>query len=199
MICCICKKHKEQIFCFSNKLICINHSKLLYNSKITNIQKIYRGYKSRKYLKNIFNRLPRDLQIHILQFNTSTKKQDKANYINKYLYNIAYKINNFSNIRSHIITLKELDTILTYILKHSAYIDCRWKNYYCFYFKNIFYILLLIKNSNTLPHNLTFIPGYISISIYNSISFMPNLFNDEPMLQINKLIESLYVFLNMCY
>ena len=52
----------------------------------------------RKYLKHIFNKLPRDLQIHILNFNNNTTKDNEINRINNYLHKITYKINNFSNI-----------------------------------------------------------------------------------------------------
>jgi hypothetical protein len=196
MLCAICKKYKEPIFCLSNRLLCANHSKILFNSEISTIQKIYRGYKVRKYLKNIFNRLPRDLQNHILGFNDKSGKEDKINRINKYLHKITYKINNFSNIRSHIITIKELENILAFILKHNSIIDCRWKNYYYYYFKNICYIFLLIQNSDTIPTHITYIPSYISISIFNSINFQPNIANDDVYLKINKLLESVYVFLN---
>ena len=68
MYCSACKKYKYPLFRLSNKLLCTNHSSILYNSYIVTIQKIYRGYKKRKCLNNIFKRLPRDLQIHILEF-----------------------------------------------------------------------------------------------------------------------------------
>ena len=137
MECVLCKKYKQPLFCLSKNLLCINHSKLLFNAEIKTIQKIYRGYKARKYLNAIFNRLPRDLQIHILSFNNKRTKEDEINRINKYLHKITYKINSFSNIRSHIITIKELENILAFILKHNNSIDCKWKNYYHYYFKNI--------------------------------------------------------------
>ena len=195
MECSICKKYKQPLFCLSKRLLCIN-SKILFNVKINTIQKIYRGYKVRKYLKNIFNKLPRDLQIHILGFNNKNTKKDEINRINKYLHKITYKINNFSNIRSHIITIKELENILAFILKHINIIECRWKNYYHYYFKNICYIFLLIQNSDTIPTHITYIPSYISISIFNSINFQPNIANDDVYLKVNKLLETIYVFLN---
>ena len=95
MKCVLCKKYKQPLFFLSKRLLCINHSKLLFNNKINIIQKIYRGYKVRKYLKNIFNKLPRDLQIHILGFNNKSSKKDEINRINNYLHKITYKINDF--------------------------------------------------------------------------------------------------------
>ena len=196
MECVLCKKYKQPLFCLSKNLLCINHSKIMFNAEIKTIQKIYRGYKARKYLNAIFNRLPRDLQIHILSFNNKRTKEDEINRINKYLHKITYKINSFSNIRSHIITIKELENILAFILKHNNSIDCKWKNYYHYYFKNICYIFLLIQNSDTIPTHIAYIPSYISISIFSSINFQPNIANDDIYLKVNKLLETIAVFLN---
>lgn len=196
MECALCKKYKQQLFCLNKNLLCINHSKLLYNAQLIFIQKIYRGYKVRKYLKQIFNRLPRDLQIHILSFNNKSTKNDEINYINKYLHKITYKINSFSNIRSHIITLKELENILAFILKHNKVIDSKWKNYYHYYFKNICYIFLLIQNSDNIPTHITYIPSYISISIFNSLNFQPNIANDDVYTKVNNLLQPIALFLN---
>ena len=197
MECVLCKKYKQPLFCLSKNLLCINHSKIMFNAEIKTIQKIYRGYKARKYLNAIFNRLPRDLQIHILNFNNKRTKEDEINRINKYLHKITYKINSFSNIRSHIITIKELENILAFILKHNNSIDCKWKNYYHYYFKNICYIFLLIQNSDTIPTHIAYIPSYISISIFSSINFQPNIANDDIYLKVNKLLETIAVFLNI--
>jgi hypothetical protein len=196
MECALCKRYKQPLFCLGKRLLCINHSKLLYNAQLIFIQKIYRGYKVRSYLKHIFNRLPRDLQIHILSFNNKSTKNDDINRINNYLHKITYKINNFSNIRSHIITIKELENILAFILKHNKVIDSKWKNYYHYYFKNICYIFLLIQNSDTIPTHITYIPSYISISIFNSINFQPNIANDDVYTKVNNLLQPIAVFLN---
>jgi hypothetical protein len=203
MLCVKCKKYKEPLYLLSNNLLCINHAKLLYNTKIIIIQKVYRGYKKRSYLRNIFNRLPRDLQINILQINSNNNnnninniKINRARYVHKCLYNKAYKINNFSNIRCNVVTLIELENILNFLIKHNKYINCRWKNYYTYYFKNICYIFLLILNSDNFPTTMTYIPSYISISIFNSINFLPNIENDDVYDEVNKLLQSTYVFLS---
>jgi hypothetical protein len=163
------------------------------------IQKVYRGYKIRRYLRNIFYRLPRDLQINILQINSNNSnntKINRAHYVHKCLYNKAYKINNFSNIRCNVVTLIELENILNFLIKHNKYINCRWKNYYTYYFKNICYIFLLILNSDNFPTTITYIPSYISISIFNSINFLPNIEKDDVYDKVNKLLQSTYVFLS---
>ena len=201
MICVKCKKYKDPLYLLSNNLLCTNHAKLLYNTKIIIIQKVYRGYKKRSYLRNIFNRLPRDLQINILQINSNSNnnnniKINRAHYVNKCLYNKAYKINNFSNIRCNVVTLVELENILMFLIKHNKYINCRWKNYYTYYFKNICYIFLLILNSDNFPTTMTYIPSYISIAIFNSINFLPNIEKDDVYDEVNKLLQSTYVFLS---
>jgi hypothetical protein len=168
----------------------------MFNNYIKTIQKIYRGYKVRSYLKNIFNRLPRDLQIHILGFNNKRTLADEFNRINKFLHKITYKINNFSNIKSHIITINELEHIIKFIIKHNNTIECRWKNYYHYYFKNICYIFLLIQNSDIIPTHIAYIPSYISIPIFNSLNFQPNIANNDVYLKVDNLLQLVGVFLN---
>ena len=80
------KKCNKFHFITINKLpYCFNHSQLLYNKYVIIIQKYYKGYKSRKYLKNIFKKLPCDIQ-NIIKF-----------YINESLYNKKY-INTLTKI-----------------------------------------------------------------------------------------------------
>ena len=70
MFCVNCKKYKFPTFLLCKNLYCVNHARLHYNNIIVIIQKIYRGYKVRKILKNIYFKLPRDLQVHILSFHS---------------------------------------------------------------------------------------------------------------------------------
>ena len=129
-------------------------------------------------------------------FNAKNAKENEQMRINKYLHKITYKISSFSNIRSHTITIEELNYILTFILKHITIIECKWKNYYYYYFKNVCYILILIKNSHTFPNNINYIPSYISISIYHSLNIQPNITNNNFLLKSNNLLDKIYVFLN---
>ena len=193
MYCCACKKYKFPIFCLYNKLYCTNHSTLLYNKSIVLIQKIYRGYKKRKCLNNIFKRLPRDLQIHILEFNTIKHKKNIC--ITNLIDKTSYKIKSFSNITSNKITLKELNHILVILLKYKCYLDYKWKNYFNYYFNNICNILLLIISFEYFPNNINYIPSQISSKIYNSIDFMPNLIKNDFFYQVNLLLDNTYVFL----
>lgn len=171
MYCIICNKSKYPIFLFNKNNYCINHSKIYYNKQITIIQKIFRGYKIRKYLKAIYYKLPRDLQIYILNLNHNFK-----NYclIRKYITSITYKINSFQNIQNHSITLYELDIILKKIIKNYPIIEYNWINYYKFYFDNIYYIILKLLNENYIDTNSNIIQ-----MIYNSIDLYPNLINND--------------------
>lgn len=64
------KRKCKNRYCFiiENTKLCKIHTKLLYNNYVIFIQKNYRGYMCRNKLKNIYNKLPRDLQEHILYF-----------------------------------------------------------------------------------------------------------------------------------
>ena len=54
---------------FSKSLcLCCNHLILTHNNSILNIQKIFRGYKTRKKIKNIYIKLPNDIQDIILYY-----------------------------------------------------------------------------------------------------------------------------------
>jgi len=79
-------KNKNVIY-ISNNYYCINHINLLYLKYIIIIQKYYRGSKTRRILKNIYIKLPNDLQYKI------------KNYINNYLYKYNYvkKLNKIIN------------------------------------------------------------------------------------------------------
>lgn len=60
----LCKKYR-----FSNLIcLCYNHLTLIHNDKIIKIQKIFRAYKARKKIKNIYIKLPRDIQCVILYY-----------------------------------------------------------------------------------------------------------------------------------
>jgi hypothetical protein len=73
---------------FSKSLcLCCNHLILTHNNNILNIQKTFRGYKTRKKIKNIYIKLPSDIQNIILY------------YINLPIYYLNYykKIRNIVN------------------------------------------------------------------------------------------------------
>lgn len=69
----------------NNKKLCWTHYNKKYIKYIILIQKIYRGYKCKKIIKNIFIKLPIDLQHKIINYNRSDI------YHKKYCY-IIYKL-----------------------------------------------------------------------------------------------------------
>tara|TARA_B100001057_G_scaffold496670_1_gene598714 strand:+ start:193 stop:771 length:579 start_codon:yes stop_codon:yes gene_type:complete len=85
--------HNKNIIVLNYKPFCTIHYKYYINYYATIIQRYYKGYKQRKTIKNIYNKLPIDLQKHIIYF----IRQD--HYYNKYkkIINkiIQAKINTF--------------------------------------------------------------------------------------------------------
>lgn len=168
MLCIKCKKHKFPIFNCNNINYCMNHSKLLFNNFVIKIQKTYRGYRRRKYVKTIYARLPRDLQHHILNFNvTNTKHYTNINLL---ILKKTHKIKDLTTIEDNEITLAELTNIITMLNKYYYVMDSRWLNYYKYYFNNIKAILV------SLIYKKTFM---LNINIYNSLNFYENLLNSN--------------------
>lgn len=103
--CCNLKCKNKNILFIKNNYYCKNHIVLNFNKFIIKIQKMYKGYKTRKTLKNIYYKLPQDIQTHILYFINKSiyqKKYNKTirNIINKKNYDIILhpKIQNKLNI-----------------------------------------------------------------------------------------------------
>ena len=120
MFCIICKKYKYPIFLLCKNLYCVNHSKLLFNHFIVLIQKLYRAYKVRRILNKIYFKLPRDLQIHILSFNSIKTIQNTQKNHSKIINTIAlatHKINDVHNLSENKITLAEINENLKVLKK----------------------------------------------------------------------------------
>lgn len=77
------KTNSLTLFKYHNKYYCYYHIRYYSNKSIIIIQKIYRGYKSRRILDNIYKRLPWDAQCHILSY------MKEKYYYNKYLSTIG--------------------------------------------------------------------------------------------------------------
>jgi len=168
MLCIKCKKHKFPLFNCNNINYCTNHSKLLFNNFVIKIQKIYRGYRRRKYVKTIYARLPCDLRHHILNFNVkNTKNYDDINLL---ILKKTHKIKDLSTIEDNEITLAELTNIITMLNKYYHVLNVRWLNYYKYYFNNIKAILV------SLIYKKAFL---LNINIYNSLNFYENLLNSN--------------------
>ena len=81
-----CKKAGQ--YYINNKFLCHNHCVLQYKKYIVIIQKWYKGYKCRRYLNNIYYKLPYELQAHISKF---INKKHYDNMYNRSIYNIIIK------------------------------------------------------------------------------------------------------------
>jgi len=182
MFCNICKKYKYPIFLICKKFYCSNHSRLLYNEIIVIIQKIYRGYKVRRILNNIYIKLPRDLQTHILSFNSIKTINNSEAYklkIKEVLCKATLKIDDLHNISNNKITLREINEILITLIKYKTHITSGWFNYYKYYFNNIYSILLILCEVHDLPYSFTHIVSTINNDIYESLDFITNSSNNE--------------------
>ena len=90
-ICNKCKNNKN-LYLYKNKYYCINHSKLFFNNYVIIIQKIYKGYRTRKKLKNLYYNLPSDIQnIIIYYINLPIYYRKYYNSLGKLIYNNTNK------------------------------------------------------------------------------------------------------------
>ena len=200
MFCVICKKYKYPIFLLCKNLYCINHSRLEYNTTIVIIQKIYRGYKVRKILKSIYFKLPRDLQLHILSFNSiKTYNTGEKEYLKlkNFIKEATVKINDFHNLSTTKITLTEINDILTTLIKYKKYIDNKWFNYYKYYFNNVYNILLLLSEVYDLPYTLAYLVSIINNNIYESLDLTSNLSNNDFKTKAKDILNNITLFLDI--
>ena len=200
MFCIICKKYKYPVFFICKNLYCVNHTKLMFNNYVLIIQKIYRGYKVRRILKKIYFKLPRDLQIHILNFDSiKNSTMNKNNYLilKNTIRGATFKINDPNNFSSNKITLDEIDKILLLLIKYKKYLDIKWFNYYKYYFNNIYSILLMLSEIYDLPYTFTYLLSIINNDIYESINLHPNLLNNDFKTKAKDILHNITLFLNV--
>lgn len=123
----ICKKNYS--FIINNKKYCFIHAKMLFNIYALCIQRIWYGQKIRRKLKNIYNKLPYDLQRKVLFHVRENYLIEKHHY--KIIRNIItnkvhedainlliYKLRNYTN---------ELDII--YVIHKFSYIYYLFNKY----------------------------------------------------------------------
>lgn len=101
------------------KNLCKNHCILLYTKYALIIQKIYKGYKCRRYLNNIFFKLPNDVQDIILnKINKDLYYKQYYKTINKIIYNNVYKLHNYKFSADHFSISYILNCYKLYIKYH---------------------------------------------------------------------------------
>lgn len=188
----ICKNITRRPYYLNNNPCCSFHFSYYTLKYVLLIQKIYRGYKQRKLVKNIYSKLPCDIQKKILNY----VRRDF--YYNKYVTRLGKIVENkFLTIKELIESnLKAIDTINVYTMTtiynnlytngskiyytinlHKKYYELL-KNYYKFdttiithLFYNLSSTLVKLKYSNYQDHyNLIYmiychIKNYIIVSI----------------------------------
>ena len=198
MFCIICKKYKYPIFLLCKNFYCGNHAKIHYSSQIVIIQKIYRGHKVRRILNNIYFKLPRDLQAHILSFNTIKNNMSNKKDYSKIMNIIAlatHKINDFYDLSNNKITLQEINEMLVILIKYKNYITNKWFNYYKYYFNNIYSIILVLCEVQDLPYTLAHLLSIINNDIYESLDLLVNLSNNDFKKRAKELMYNITLFL----
>jgi hypothetical protein len=198
MFCVICKKYKYPIFLLCKNFYCGNHAKIHYGSQIVTIQKIYRGHKVRRILNNIYFKLPRDLQAHILSFNTiKTNMSNKKDYliIANIIASATHKINDFHNLSNNKITLQEINAMLVILIKYKNYISYKWFNYYKYYFNNIYSIILVLCEVQDLPYTFAHLLSIINNDIYESLDLLVNLSNNDFKKRAKEIMYNITLFL----
>jgi len=198
MFCVICKKYKYPIFLLCKNFYCSNHAKICYSPQIIIIQKIYRGYKVRRILNNIYFKLPRDLQAHILSFNTiKTNMSNKKDYLEiaSIIALATHKINDFHNLSTNKITLHEINNILEILIKYKAYISNKWFNYYKYYFNNIYSIILVLCEVHDLPYTFAHLISIINNDIYESLDLLVNLSTNDFKKRAKEIMYNITLFL----
>jgi hypothetical protein len=83
-----CKHKTRNPFLINGRYLCAQHFRYYYGEYYTTyIQKLYRGYKQRRIIHNIYKKLPSDLQRKILYY---TREQ---HYYEKYISTISKIVN----------------------------------------------------------------------------------------------------------
>ena len=123
--CKICKKLANKDNFYINKFnLCKNHFLLIKIDKIILIQKMYRGYKSRRILNNIYCKLDNDTQRIVKYYLNNENKDLYKKFLNKKMsnqinyisqnYNIYNLFNNIQNFIRSIYLSEKYYEILDY-------------------------------------------------------------------------------------
>jgi hypothetical protein len=114
---------KIRSFMIPNNNLCINHYKLKYNNHILNMQKIYRGNKVRRYIYNIYNKLPEDIQLIIKRYiNIEHHYYQYCCKINKFIINKSISLHQYK-YSSNNLTLDFVIKTFQHYIKYNSILD----------------------------------------------------------------------------
>ena len=178
---------------YFDKVVCNNKIKCnYYNHKkyILKIQKVYRGYYIRKKINNIYNKLPDDLQKHIIDFANYDFYMGKRN---KTIFNILKnKIDSFNNNYYIIYHTETIDTLMDYIFMNYKYIEYIYKLYKK-YKKIIDYFDNNLLYSCRTKKNLII----LSKSIAYKVNQYDVMINDAYSMHVCAIADALYFRINL--
>ena len=150
----ICKNKSTCVYYIFDKRCCKYHYSYYGKKYAIYIQRIYRGYKSRKYLNNVYNRLPDDLQ-NIVKFYINQDMNYKK-YVKKIWNIVVLKMLRF------ICHMKEKTNMYnTYVFQLSRDDLSEFENFIYEERDNILYNFnLYFKYETVLSNNNNIIPTY---------------------------------------
>lgn len=127
----VCKKRARQMYSILGKRCCAFHYNYYAKESIIHIQRIFRGYKCRKYLKSIYNKLPYDVQKIVNHYLREEYYIDKYhNVLEKIVLNklknfTKYMDRNTSQYYSYILKTDKLslNEYITFICNNYDYIE----------------------------------------------------------------------------
>lgn len=126
----------------NKKKLCWIHYNKLYSKYIIIIQKYYRRYKCRKYINNIFIKLPIDLQYKIINYNRSDFYYNKyCNIIIKLIHKRFLLFYNLNITNYNLINYSDIEFMDIFNIIYDAYY------FYNKYF-DIIYCKTIAYNSN---------------------------------------------------
>lgn len=128
--CCNYKNCKKKCYFNLNSIkLCFNHINILYYKQIVYIQKIFKGYYARRKIKNIFIKLPYDIQQIIIYY--INEPIYYKNLITTYNKIIIKKSLNFSHITKSIkkTSLNEISNLYYLSTKYISILNINFLKY----------------------------------------------------------------------
>jgi len=172
--CKICKKFDNKYKFYINRFnLCKNHFVLINLKFIILIQKIYRGYKSRRILNNIYIKLDNDTQRIIKYYLNNENKDLYKKILNKKIYNQSQIISQNYNIYNLFNNIQDYTRFIYLSEKYYDLLDySKTKFVYCVT-RDIIETIEFINDQYTIESNLLYDNNIINLN--NHIYFYNNI------------------------